>query len=184
MTKQKSTIKFRPITFVENEPDQMWQAEVSHLLPWLFGKGADIGCGLRTIKSDSIRVDIDPNVRPDVQCTGDILPFKDEELDYITSVHSFEHFDDQHKLMTEWLRVIKVGGIIGIVHPDVEFTKRQKPLNDNPSLQENPFNLHYHEHTRESLLKKFKECRDLPFKVIDSGVACGNWSFYIILEKT
>ena len=63
MTKLKSTVNFRPITHLCDEPDEMWVCEASKLSPWLFGKGADIGCGLRTIRVDAIRVDIDPNIK-------------------------------------------------------------------------------------------------------------------------
>jgi predicted SAM-dependent methyltransferase len=184
MPKLKSTINFRDVTFYENEPDQMWLMEVEKLIPWLSGKGADIGCGLRTVFKDSIRVDADPNVRPEICCDGDKLPFKDGELDYITSVHTFEHFKNQIGLLREWLRVLKRGGIIAIVHPDVDYTKKQKKVSDNPSLQENPFNYHYTERNHDEFVNWIRSVSDIGFKLIDHGVACQNWSFFIILEKT
>ena len=180
----KSNVEFRPVTSLENEPDTMWIFEAQSLAPWLYGKGADIGCGLRSIRKDAIRVDLDSNVRPDVLCSGDKLPFKDEGMDYISSVHSYEHFDDQHKLLKEWLRVVKVGGIVAIVHPDIQYTKKQNPVTDNKGLRENPFNKHFHEHTQASLVEELGKLKDLPFKIVDHGVACQNWSFFVILEKT
>ena len=171
------------IKYYYEEQDRMWKWEVDSLSPWLFGKGADIGCGARSMDDDVIRVDIDKAVKPDVVCSGDKLPFKDSELDFICSIHSFEHFPNSKKLLTEWLRVIKEGGIIGIVHPDVQHTKKQNPVIDNPGLKQNPYNKHYHEHTAESFVKMLVEWQDLPFKVIDYGVACRAWSFYVILKK-
>jgi predicted SAM-dependent methyltransferase len=165
------------------EQDPMWLSEAAKLTPWLRGKGADIGCGLRSTKEDSIRVDIDERVKPDVLASGDALPFKDGELDYITSIHSFEHFDDQYKLLTEWLRVLKPGGIIALVHPDVFYTKKQNPEIDREGLLKNPYNKHWHEHTLESFRKQLEEWSALPFRIIDSGPACPNWSFYFILKK-
>ncbi len=134
----------KKIKYYDTNEDPMWNKEVESLMPWLFGKGADIGCGNRSITPDIVRVDIDEKVKPDVLASGDKLPFKDEEFDYITSIHSFEHFEDQVKTLNEWLRVIKVGGIIAIVHPDVFFTKKQNPEIDAPGLKANPYNKHWH----------------------------------------
>ena len=179
----KSNIKFNGIKYADTETDWMWLEEAEKLQRWITGKGADIGCGQRSIKKDIIRVDIDKNVKPDILCDGIKLPFKDEELDYITSIHSFEHFDDQYSVLKEWLRVVKKGGIIGIVHPDVDYTKKQNPEIDNDGLKQNPFNKHWHENNLETFIKQIEGWKELPFKVIDSGVACEYWSFYLIIEK-
>jgi SAM-dependent methyltransferase len=172
-----------PIKYFGDVDDPMWQFEVIKLLPWLYGKGADIGCGGRSIFKEVLRVDIDPAVGPDIVASGDKLPFKDGELDFISAIHAFEHFPDVKKLLTEWLRVIRSGGMIGIVHPDVSFTKPQKLPENNPSLKGNPHNKHYYEHTQESFLKFLASLADLPFIIVDYGVGCPNWSFYVILRK-
>lgn len=167
----------------DNFFDTMWQSECNTLLPWFYGRGADIGCGARSLLKDIVRVDIDENVKPDVLASGDNLPFKDGEFDFICSIHSFEHFEDQVKTLKEWLRVLKPGGIIGIVHPDLDFTKKQKPASDNPGLSGNKYNRHYHEHNHASFLKQLAAWSDLPFELVDTGVACGSWSFFVILKK-
>ena len=161
----------------------MWRSEVESLLPWLFGKGVDIGCGARSINKNIVRVDIDEKVNPDVVASGDDLPFEDEKFDFVCSIHSFEHFANQKKALAEWLRILKPGGIIGIVHPDIFYTKKQRPEIDNKGLRENPYNKHYHEHTADSLIKMLKTWTELPFKVVDFGIACAQWSFYVILKK-
>ena len=183
MHKIKSVVTPNSIQYFGTEPDPMWHIEASRLKPWLYGKGADIGCGLRSVLNDSIRVDCDKRVNPNILSSGDELPFEDDELDYITSIHSFEHFEDQHRLLAEWLRVLKPGGIIGIVHPDIQYTKKQDPLIDAPGLKANPYNRHWHENTLETLKETLNNWFDLPFKIIDSGVACPNWSFYLIIQK-
>ena len=177
-TKTKIEVKYYDTT-----DDPMWKMEVEKLFPWLDGKGADIGAGTRTIDDKIIRVDIDEKVKPDILASGDKLPFKDGELDFITAIHNFEHYSNQKEVLTEWLSVLKVGGIIAIVHPDIDFTKKQNPEIDNPSLRENPYNKHYFEHNQKSFLKQLKKWADLPFKLVDSGVACDHWSFYVILKK-
>lgn len=179
----QSKINYRAPTTMLDEPDGMWQMEAGKIAPWFAGRGADIGCGLRTIKQDTIRVDCDQNVKPEVLCGGDKLPFKDGELDYISSIHSFEHFEDQKAVLKEWLRVVKDGGVVGIVHPDVQYTKRQEERETNESLRNNPFNKHYHECTHEQFINMITTWQDLPFVILDHGVACGNWSFYVVLQK-
>jgi len=172
------------LKYYPDNADPMWLLEVEKLLPWFSGQGADIGCGLRTVREGVFRVDIDKAVQPDVLVKDYKLPFKDGQLDFICSIHSFEHFPDPNKTLAEWLRVVKRGGIVGIVHPDVDFTKKQNPEIDAPGLKANPYNKHWHEHNRESFLEFLKTVADLPFILVDSGPACPQWSFYAILRKT
>ncbi len=169
--------------FLINNSDSMWEKEAEKLRPWLYGKGADIGCGTRSAKKGSIRVDIDKNVKPEVLASGDLLPFNDGELDFISSIHSFEHFKDQFKLINEWLRVLKPGGIIAIVHPDIRFTYQQVATVGNNSKNFDPLNTHYHENTEETLLNYFKFSYGKRVTIVDHGVACPNWSFYLIIQK-
>jgi SAM-dependent methyltransferase len=48
------------------------------------------------------------------------LPFKDGVLDYVASSHLLEDFnpEEQFKLLTEWVRVIKPGGKLLVCVPD------------------------------------------------------------------
>ena len=167
----------------DNEHDMMWVWECEKLIPWLYGKGVDIGAGGRSINKDILRVDIDPKVNPTIVASGDNLPFANGEFDYLVSIHSFEHFKDPVETLKEWLRVVRVGGIVAIVHPDITYTKKQKPSGDNPSLKENPYNKHYHEHTINSFVNMLKTLTDLPFRIVDFAPACPKWSFYVILKK-
>lgn len=184
MIKAQVHPKKRKQLYYKTESDPMWKMEAECLLPWFTGKGVDIGCGMRSIAKDVVRCDFDKSVKPDVLCSGDKTPFKDGEFDYVCSIHSFEHLKDAKTTLTEWLRIVKVGGIIGIVHPDIRYTKKQNPEVDNPGLRENPYNRHYHEHDNESFMVMLTEWGDLPFSVVDYGMACSSWSFYAIIKKT
>jgi predicted SAM-dependent methyltransferase len=172
------------INNVNQTNDFMWTLEIQKIKNWCNGKGADIGSGQRSPIIGEIRVDIDEKVKPDIVASGDDLPFKDDELDYLTAIHVFEHFEDQKKLLTEWLRVIKTDGIIAIVHPDVTYTRPQKPAEQNPTLLANKYYKHWHETTMNGLIELLEKWSDLPFKVIDYGEACPTWSFYLIIQKT
>ena len=183
MTKKTPKKELSKIIYYPNTPDPMWKQEVEALMPYLSGKGVDVGCGKRSIFKDDVRVDIDPKVHPDFVASGDKLPFKDKEFDYLYGIHAFEHFENPVKTLKEWLRVVKKGGIVAIVHPDIRYTKKQNPEIDNPGLRENPFNKHWHEHRPETFLIFLEENLGLGFEILDSGTACGNWSFYFILRK-
>lgn len=86
-----------------------------------------VGCGGESITSGPLaayaetRLDIDPNMRPDIVASmtdlGDIGPF-----DMIYSSHSLEHLTsaDVDKALAEFLRVLKPGGGVLIFVPDVE----------------------------------------------------------------
>ena len=143
------------IIYYPHSMDDMWNQECEALIPFLFGKGVDVGSSTRSIFETDVRVDIDEKHNPDCLCKGDDLPFEGEEFDYLYSIHSFEHFEDQEKTIKEWTRVIKTGGIIAIVHPDVEFTGVQLPADANPD--KNPYNKHTFERTREEFLKWLKK---------------------------
>ena len=169
------------IIYYPDSNDDMWNQECEALIPYLFGEGADIGSSVRSIFENDVRVDIDKERNPTVRCSGDELPFNDNTLDYLYSIHSFEHFEDQKKTIQEWTRVIKRGGIIGIVHPDVEFTGIQLPIDLNKD--KNPYNKHTFERTYQEFLKWLKINNYFGLKLIDSGIACGKWSFFVILKK-
>lgn len=88
------------------------------------GRGIDVGCGPRKVCPDAIGIDLFQSKDDTVDMIGvsgdDLWMFKNEELDYIMSSHSLEHFADTKKTLKEWDRVLKKGGILGIITPDGE----------------------------------------------------------------
>lgn len=172
------------IKYYPSKDDPMWNAEVEKLIPYMDGFGLDVGCGKRTVYPEMKRLDIDPTKEPDYCSSMDKIPAEDETFHFVSAVHAFEHVEDQKATLKEWLRVLKPRGYILIVHPDVKFTGKQKPLKDNPSMQEDPYNKHYDERTLDEMVEWMTENQNIGYTLIDYGVACGNWSFYIILRKT
>jgi len=159
----------------------LWTREVEKLLPFLSGKGVDVGSARRVVFQDQIRVDLDNRHDPDVCCSGDDLPFEEGKFDYLTSIHSFEHFENQVKMLNEWVRVIRKNGIIAIVHPDVGCTGVFRP--NGLKSGENPYNEHKHEKTYSDFLEWFKNNGNFGLEILESGVAYPGWSFYIIFKK-
>jgi ubiquinone/menaquinone biosynthesis C-methylase UbiE len=48
----------------------------------------------------------------------------DESYPFITAIHALEHFEDPIDVVREWFRVIKPGGVLGIVCPDTRYTPK------------------------------------------------------------
>ncbi len=97
-----------------------WVYEQSALAQWCRGlkRGVDVGCGPRKINEGALGIDILKNQQADILSSGDRLPFGDEELDYVVACHNLEHYADSQKVLAEWKRVLKKGGILGAVVPD------------------------------------------------------------------
>ena len=147
-----------------------------------FGKGADIGCGSDKISSNCIGVDLfgkgeigkfgcenKKKSHADIKASGDELPFKNNELDFIVAKHNLEHYDNPEKTLIEWKRVLKKGGKIGVIVPDDKYvnTKKLDPT-------------HYSKFTMKPLEELFKK---VGFKILGKGYALKKWSIYLIAEK-
>lgn len=70
----------------------------------------------------------------DVLAEGNVLPFKNECLDYVLSSHVIEHIYDTIGTLKEWWRVLKVGGYLYNVVPHKERTFDKD--RDRTTLQE------------------------------------------------
>ena len=160
-----------------------WNEEVSSIVGWLDGIGLDVGCGGRSIKPSDFTLDLDPECEPDVLASGDAIPFPDNSFDYVYGIHSLEHLEDPKKGIFEWLRVTKKGGIVALIHPDVDYTGIQKTGPENVQLHNKPLYRHHREINQKDFLRWITPFQRHGFKIIESGDAWRAWSFYIILRK-
>lgn len=95
--------------------------ELSKYVEEYKGKWADLGCGEYKVHEDAIGVDTYPYDSVDIlHNVEDLWFFKDGELDGITASHILEHLGDTKKVLTEWDRTLKKGGILAIIVPDGE----------------------------------------------------------------
>lgn len=143
------------------------------------GVHLDIGCGLRKITANAIGVDVDAGSGPflagsvNVVTTADNLyPFRDESVAFISCIHSFEHYDEPQNVLREWLRVLKVGGRIGIVVPD-----RHGMI---PDLKLST--AHFFDYDAESL-SALADTFDNRFTVLALDTLKNGWSIDMVLEK-
>jgi len=109
---------------------------ISFFLPYLKGDGVDIGFGGRGVLPTSINIDL-PNFEvkhgnDSQHLSGDakeLYWFNTEVLDYVYSSHCLEDFLETRKALVEWIRVLKVGGVLALLLPDQQrFLKESQRL--------------------------------------------------------
>ncbi len=153
------------------------------LYPICIGKGIDVGCGNRKTHPDAIGIDLIPPgakgtagcVRgrcsvADVVASGDLPMFADDTLDYVVLRHNLEHYQDFIKAIQEWKRVLKPGGLIGMVVPDDE---RCDTIRLDPT--------HKHVFTQASLARAVKLIGGL--RLLRLGPLLKEWSFLCVAKK-
>jgi len=86
----------------------------------------DIGSG-KKVKDGYVRCDIRDLPNVDYCCKSNNLPFKDNNVDKIYSRHLIEHFTLKEflEVLEEWNRVLKVGGEIYIICPNLLYHLKQ-----------------------------------------------------------
>lgn len=172
----KSKIQYFPYVY-----NAVFGKEVLEIIPHLQGKGIEVGSGLYGVIKGNVRVDIDKNVLPDICCSCEKLLVKDNEFDYLVAMHILEHLHNPESALKEWRRVIKHNGLIALVHPDLRYTGKQKPLSTNPD--KNPFNQHTYEMHQDEFIDWFYGLAIIGLEIIGYGTACPKWSFYVLFRK-
>ena len=101
------------------------------LAPYCIGCGIDIGCGGDVITPHTIGVDMPhPYTKvgqSPIHLKGDaktLYWFNDEVLDYVYSSHLLEDFPDTETILREWLRVLKIGGLLILFLPDEQLYRK------------------------------------------------------------
>ncbi len=96
--------------------------------PFCRGLGIEIGTGTNRLSSTVLGIDYYPHEDTDmlwncVQGGGRYkYPFRDSRFDFLFASHVLEDFapDEIQWVFDEWLRLIKVGGYLVILVPDIE----------------------------------------------------------------
>jgi GT2 family glycosyltransferase len=140
----------------------------------------DLGCGSRKTINTAIGVDmfekgtiidtLGSKSVADIVCDIEKqLPFEDESIDTIVARHILEHMIDLVYVLTEWERVLKVGGRLIIAVPH-NYLYNSIPVNVE----------HVHAFTNESIESLLFLTGFRVIKQIDSG---NNISFVTVSEK-
>jgi len=171
---------------ISRDDRKIWDnhPEALVLQPYCVGKGIDVGSGFRKTHPDAIGIDIIPKGETgehgcmqgmrsvaDVTASGDNLyMFEDGELDYVVSRHNLEHYVDVVKTLLEWKRVLKVGGVLGMVLPD-------ESKIDTISLDPT----HKHCFTPESIKRLLGLIGGFEIERIETVIE--NWSFLVVARR-
>jgi predicted SAM-dependent methyltransferase len=92
---------------------------------------ADIGSGpispYMMDEGEVVSFDIREDMKPDVVCDVRHLPVPDQTFDILFSSHTLEHFSWQSadKVLREWARVLKVGGELRLVVPNLRYVAKR-----------------------------------------------------------
>lgn len=78
-------------------------------------------------EGEVVSFDIREEVHPDVVCDVRYLPVPSETFDIVYSSHTLEHFswNSVDKVLQEWSRVLKVGGELRIVVPNLRWSAKR-----------------------------------------------------------
>ena len=81
----------------------------------------NMGCGWRDFGKDWIHIDGGDYPHLDYKCITDLV-FEDGTVDLIYASHVLEYFDrdDVLEVLSEWNRVLKVGGVMRVAVPEFE----------------------------------------------------------------
>lgn len=93
-----------------------------HVISYFRGdNGIDIGCSRDPLTRFCVAYD--RSDYPEITHRGeaDKLPFEDSKFDWVWSSHCLEDFAETEQVLTEWLRVLKPGGTIGLYVPHPDF---------------------------------------------------------------
>lgn len=158
----------------------LWRTEVEAIQKYVVGLNfIDIGCSNKKKLSSAIGIDLDRNGGkcPEwVFDEKDGLPFKEKTLDGIIASHCLEHIKYPIKALNEWIKLIKVGGRLILVIPDVNFTPRMNTPEADPS--------HLHDWTPETFKQEILDKLDKNlFNILHHKQIGNRWSFLTIIEK-
>ena len=113
--------------------------------------------------SEFVRLDMNPDFKPDVAAFVTEMPFKDNSIDRISSNSLFEHVAYPHEIIKESFRILRPGGMMYVNVPFV-FTQHGCPHDYLRYVPE------YFQHV----------CRDVGFEVVYSDVSSSSGLYYTL----
>ena len=174
--------------FAENIAEKRGVSETSKvrraLSGFCSGNGLDIGYGGDPIVPQAICLDLPEryasykrhpqHLRGDAR---DLYWFRDASLDYVFSSHLLEDFEDTAAVLSEWLRVVRPGGLLVLFLPDEKAYRkhcRERGISPNPHHIHPDFSLAY--------IKRMVSKRD-DVEIIHEKFPSGIYSFELVLKK-
>lgn len=92
-------------------------------------------------------------IKPDVISSAECCPFPDNHFDFVCNSHLLEHLANPVKAIFEWLRILKPGGYLYMIIPDMRETfDKDRPLTPADHLAHD-----YLDGVKEVSLEHYKE---------------------------
>jgi len=132
----------------------------------------DIGCGDDKVIDKAIGIDINKNLNNvDLLLNAEKLNYEDRTVDVVYSSHCLEHINQDYVIvLKEWLRVLKIGGLLILYLPDI-----RKYTEHNPE--------HFHNFIPEHFMRRIADAGILEFTKLIELRENFDYSFLVILEK-
>ncbi len=166
--------------------DKLWCTEMASVAHWCKGKGLDPGAGHRTFSSDVTTLDR-LSQEAHIRGTAECLPFKDGTFDFVITSHLLEHIQDTRAALKEWLRVVKLGGHVVSIIPDVRHTHGMN-TDATPHLHEwgpREFAAEVFNYVDLTVpwIRLQPICQWAQATVVGFGEALPQWSFHCVLRR-
>ena len=158
------------------------------VVPYIRGKGIDIGCGPNKVLPHAIGIDSCKDVelfgldfKPDLVCEDATqLAIPDADLDFVFSSHLLEHIEDTGAALREWWRVLKAGGYLVLYLPHCDLYPRIGQPGSNPDHKHDFNNEMIHDEMVHMALKSGTGW-DLAVNEVRSGGT--EYSFLMVFKK-
>ena len=120
------------MNYYPSTTDKMWNEENKYTIGYCYGLGLDVGCGNRTLMPNMITVDNWADGADYKMEADNLHEFKDKMFDFVYASHVLEHLKSPLEAIEEWLRVVKVGGYVIIITPDMLYVPTKGMANGDP----------------------------------------------------
>lgn len=131
-----------------------------------FGEKGQFGCmhgvpAVADISADAMHLDFIP----------------DETVDSVVSKHCFEHLVDSREVLREWLRILKIGGLLAMVLPHDGFQVDFLALDVDHKFRCYP-------EIVEVALKYMNQTGSVKGRIVENGqMVIPGWSFFSLIER-
>lgn len=147
--------------------DRIWDMWKGFFINTPYYPRLDIGVGLAPAPG-YIHADIQPSNHVEILCDAGSIPMPDETFIEVRNAHLIEHFERGKvpALIREWVRILRVGGTLRVLCPDVSKVARQF-INREIDLERyllwtyggqiDKYDFHYWGYTFDTLKKLFED---------------------------
>lgn len=158
---------------------------VWEVAPYLKGRGVDLGAGDFKVLPHVISVDNQHHAQFGFSHKPDILVdtcenmsfFSSQSMDFVYSSHLLEHIDAYEKALTEWWRLVKVGGYLILYLPHADFYPKIGTYGANPD--------HRHDFVPKDIIDVMNDVQGMPFDLVECQERNENdeYSMLLVFKK-